>query len=93
MSIKVIDPVSRPAQSMASPPTVLKDIRGQRVAILNNKWESMDIFAAELRSAFTQRHGAVEVEDIEVSVSKAAPAATLERVARESALAVVGLAN
>ncbi len=69
------------------------DLRGARVAILNNRWTSMNIIAEQISIILKEQYGVAEVFEKLIPLSSAAPQQTFDEVQERADLAVVGLAN
>ena len=71
----------------------LNDLRGARVAILNNRWTSMNIISEQIAIVLKEQYGVAEVFEKLIPLSSAAPQETFDEVTESADLAVVGLAN
>lgn len=71
----------------------LADLRGATVAILNNRWTSMNIIAEQISIILKEQYGVAEVFQKLIPLASAAPQETFDEVHARAQLAVVGLAN
>ncbi len=69
------------------------DLRGTTVAILNNRWTSMNIMAEQIAIILKEQYGVAEVFEKLIPLASAAPQETFDEVNRRAQMAVVGLAN
>ena len=69
------------------------DLRGATVAILNNRWTSMNIISEQIAIVLKEQYGVAEVFERFIPLSSAAPQETFDEVHSRADLAVVGLAN
>lgn len=71
----------------------MRDLRGARVAILNNQWTSMNIISEQIAIVLKEQYGVAEVFEKLIPLASAAPQETFDEVQERADLAVVGLAN
>ena len=71
----------------------ISDLRGTTVAILNNRWTSMNIISEQIAIVLKEQYGVAEVWEKLIPLSSAAPQETFDEVHEGADLAVVGLAN
>ena len=69
------------------------DLWGATVAILNNRWTSMNIIAEHLAIILKEQYGVAEVFEKLIPLASAAPEETFQEVKDRAQLAIVGLAN
>lgn len=69
------------------------DLQGTRVAILNNRWTSMNIISEQIAVVLKEQYGVSEVFERLIPLASAAPQATFDDVQERADMAVVGLAN
>ena len=69
------------------------DLRGARVAILNNRWTSMNIISEQIAIVLKEQYGVAVVFEKLIPLSSSAPQETFDEVLERADLAVVGLAN
>ncbi len=91
--LTILDPTGKPRPGSEPIPGPVATLQGKVVAILNNRWKSMDLVAERFEAALRRDHGVADVLQRVIPISAAAPAALLDEVAGRAALAVVGLAN
>ena len=68
-------------------------LRGATVAILNNRWTSMNIIAEQIAIILKEQYGVAEVTEKLIPLASAAPKQTFDEVKEQAQLAIVGLAN
>ncbi len=68
-------------------------LRGATVAILNNRWSSMNIIAEQIAIILKEEYGVAEVFEKQIPLASAAPQETFDEVKDRAQLAIVGLAN
>ncbi len=91
--MKILDPTApAPARTFVLP-APLPSLRGERLAVLNNKWKSMDRIAERLAERLPADYGMAEVLVETVPLNGGTPPTTLDSVAARARVAVVGLAN
>ena len=71
----------------------ISDLQGTTVAILNNRWTSMNIIAEQIAIVLKEQYGVAEVFEKLIPLASAAPQETFDEVQERADLAVVGLAN
>ena len=71
----------------------IADLQGATVAILNNRWTSMNIISEQIASILKEQYGVAEVFEKYIPLASAAPQETFDEVQERAQLAVVGLAN
>lgn len=91
--VTFLDPTARSRARVAALPAPLPSLHGRVVAILNNRWKSMDLVAERFEAALRREHGVRDVLHRTIPISGAAPADLLDEVGRRADAAVVGLAN
>jgi len=92
-TITILDPTSAARPGADPIPGPVETLQGKVVAILNNRWKSMDLVAERFEAALRRDHGVADVLQRVIPISAPAPPALLDEVAGRAALAVVGLAN
>jgi hypothetical protein len=92
-TITILDPTSAARPGAHPIPGPVETLRGKVVAILNNRWKSMDLVAERFEAALRRDHGVADVLQRVIPISAPAPPALLDEVAARAAVAVVGLAN
>ena len=71
----------------------IKDLQGATVAILNNRWTSMNIIAEQIGIVLKEQYGVAEVFEKLIPLASAAPQETFDEVEARAQFAIVGLAN
>ncbi|MCH7737777.1 MAG: hypothetical protein IH872_10310 [Chloroflexi bacterium] len=71
----------------------IADLKGATVAILNNRWTSMNIIAEQIGIILKEQYGVVEVFEKLIPLASAAPQETFDEVGERAQVAIVGLAN
>ena len=91
-SVQFLDPTNpNPGRKRAA--NVLRNLRGARVAFLNNGWMSMTRIGRRIEGPLKARYGAAEVVFYDVPRNAEPPGGLLERVAEGFDAAIVGMAN
>lgn len=91
--MKILDPVAPSPAEVAGMPSRRPTLEGLTVAVLTNKWVSMDVISRRLAERLPAEHKVAEVFVETVPLNGGAPADVLARVLKRADLAVVGLAN
>lgn len=68
-------------------------LTGATVAILNNRWTSMDIIAQQIGIILKEDYGVSDVIQKPIPLASAAPEELLDDIASRAQAAIVGLAN
>lgn len=92
-TITILDPTARARPGSERVPGPVPTLEGKVVAILNNRWKSMDMVAERFAQALRAQHGVAEVLHRVIPISAAAPTQLLDEVAAHADVAIVGLAN
>jgi len=92
-SVTILDPTARPEASLHRLPLPPRTLRGITVAVLTNRWQSMDLIAERFAQRLPVEYGVADVLIRPIPLAGPAPEALLEEVAARAQLAVVGLAN
>jgi hypothetical protein len=71
----------------------IADLQGATVAILNNRWTSMNIIAEQIGIILKEQYGVAEVFEKLIPLASAAPQETFDEVEARAQVAIVGLAN
>jgi hypothetical protein len=74
-------------------PRSLASLAGCTVAVLSNRWKSMDFIAKRLSERLQSEQKVAHVRIEAVPINGGAPSSILDSVAENTALAIVGLAN
>ena len=68
-------------------------LKGKRIAFVNNGWTSFTKIGGYVSAELKERYGAASVATYQIPPSVAPDPKLLDRIARESDAAIVGLAN
>ena len=71
----------------------IEDLQGATVAILNNRWTSMNIIAEQIGIIHKEQYGVAGVFEKLIPLASAAPQETFDEVEQKAQVAIVGLAN
>ena len=91
--ISILSPAAEAWRPIESTIPRIGDLRGTTVAILNNRWTSMNIISEQIASILKEQYGVAEVFEKYIPLASAAPQETFDEVQERAQLAVVGLAN
>ena len=91
--MQILDPVAPPPAKISGMPARRPTLEGLTVAVLTNKWVSMDLIAMRLSERLKAEHKVADVLIEPVPLNGGAPAEVLARVLERADLAVVGMAN
>ena len=92
--ISILSPAAEAWRPSDTPIPQIADLRGATVAILNNRWTSMNIIAEQIGVILKEQYGVAEVFEKFIPLASAAPQETFDEVKKRANLAVVvGLAN
>ncbi len=91
--ITILDPTAPPPAAGGVLPRPLPSLEGAVVAVLTNRWKSMDLIAERFARRLPADYGAADVLIEQIPIASAAPASLLDSVTARARAAVVGLAN
>jgi hypothetical protein len=91
--LTILDPVGVPRQMSGARALVVPALVGRTVAILTNRWKSMDRMAERMESQLREVYGAVAVRVYGIPINGAMAEEIREKVISECGAAIVGLAN
>ncbi len=91
--ISILSPAAEAWRPLEEVMPHMGDLRGATVAILNNRWASMNIISEQIAIVLKEQYGVAEVFEKIIPLASAAPQETLDEVCERAHLAVVGLAN
>lgn len=91
--MKILDPVAPAPLNANRIAERIPTFAGVTVAVLTNRWKSMDLIAKRLAERLTAAHGAKAVNVETVPLNGGAKPEVLEKVGAYAGFAVVGLAN
>lgn len=92
-TITILDPTAQALPGRERIPGPVATLEGTVVAILNNRWKSMDMVAERFAETLRRDHGVADVLHRVIPISAPAPAELLDEVAIRADVAIVGLAN
>jgi hypothetical protein len=91
--ITILDPTARTRSRVERLPGPVESLQGRVVAILNNRWKSMDLAAERFEAALRRDHGVKDVLQRTIPATGPAPKELIDEVALHADVAIVGLAN
>ena len=91
--IEVLSPAAEAWRPDESVDVFVDDLAGKTVAILNNRWTSMDVIADYLTRLLKEEYGVTQVFQVQVPIASPPPQEVFDEVVERADLAVVGLAN
>ena len=91
--ISILSPAAEAWRPMEATIPRIADLNGATVAILNNRWTSMNIISEQIAIILKEQYGVAEVFEKFIPLSSPAPQETFDEVHERAQLAVVGLAN
>lgn len=93
VKLSILTPAAEAWRPIEATVPQLGDLHGATVAILNNRWTSMNIIAEEIAIILKEQYGVAEVFEKLIPLASAAPQETFDEVEARAQLAIVGLAN
>ena len=91
--LSILSPAAEAWRPMEDDIPHIADLQGATVAILNNRWTSMNIISEQIAIILKEQYGVAEVFEMLIPLASAAPRETFDEVRKRAQLAVVGLAN
>lgn len=91
--ISILSPAAEAWRPMETDIPQMASLQGATVAILNNRWTSMNIISEQIAIILKEQYGVAEVFEKIIPLSSPAPQETFDEVRQRAQLAVVGLAN
>mgnify|MGYP000619115732 FL=1 len=91
--MSILSPAAEEWRPMEDNIPHIADLQGATVAILNNRWTSMNIISEQIAIVLKEQYGVAEVFEKLIPLASAAPQETFDEVIERADLAVVGLAN
>jgi hypothetical protein len=91
--LTILDPVGVPREMPGARALVVPALGGRTVAILTNRWKSMDRMAERMAAQLKEIHGVAAVPVYGIPINGAMSDEVRERVISECDAAIVGLAN
>ena len=91
--MSILSPAAEEWRPMEDDIPHISDLQGTTVAILNNRWTSMNIIAEQIGIILKEQYGVAEVFEKLIPLASAAPQETFDEVEAKAQVAIVGLAN
>ena len=91
--MSILSPAAEAWRPMQDDVPRIADLKGATVAILNNRWTSMNIISEQIGIILKEQYGVAEVFEKLIPLASAAPQETFDEVEARAQIAIVGLAN
>ncbi|HIM61918.1 MAG: hypothetical protein DSY79_00735 [Chloroflexi bacterium] len=91
--MSILSPAAEEWRPMEDNIPHIADLQGATVAILNNRWTSMNIISEQIGIILKEQYGVAEVFEKLIPLASAAPQETFDEVEAKAQVAIVGLAN
>ncbi len=91
--MSILSPAAEAWRPMVDDIPHISDLQGTTVAILNNRWTSMNIIAEQISIILKEQYGVADVFEKLIPLASAAPQETFDEVEARAQVAIVGLAN
>ena len=91
--MSILSPAAEAWRPMENDIPHIADLQGTTVAILNNRWISMNIIAEQIGIILKEQYGVADVFEKLIPLASAAPQETFDEVKAKAQVAIVGLAN
>ena len=91
--MSILSPAAEAWRPMQDDIPHIADLNGATVAILNNRWTSMNIISEHIGIILKEQYGVSEVFEKFMPLASAAPQETFDEVEDRAHLVIVGLAN
>jgi hypothetical protein len=91
--MSILSPAAEAWRPMQDDIPHIADLNGATVAILNNRWTSMNIISEHIGIILKEQYGVSEVFEKFIPLASAAPQETFDEVEDRAHLVIVGLAN
>jgi len=91
--LSILSPAAEAWRPMEDDIPYIADLRGASVAILNNRWNSMNIISEQIGIILKEQYGVADVFEKLIPLASAAPQETFDEVEAKAQVAIVGLAN
>jgi len=91
--MSILSPAAEEWRPMEDDIPHISDLQGTTVAILNNRWTSMNIIAEQIGIILKEQYGVSDVFEKLIPLASAAPQETFDEVEAKAQVAIVGLAN
>ncbi len=92
-TISILSPSAEAWRPVEDEIPYIEDLQGATVAILNNRWTSMNIIAEQIGIILKEQYGVADVFETLIPLASAAPQETFAEVKAKAQVAIVGLAN
>ena len=92
-TMSILSPAAEAWRAMDDNVPHISDLQGTTVAILNNRWTSMNIISEQIGIILKEQYGVTEVFEKLIPLASAAPQETFDEVQAKAQVAIVGLAN
>ena len=87
----ILSPAAEEWRPMEDDIPHISDLQGTTVAILNNRWTSMNIIAEQIGIILKEQYGVSDVFEKLIPLASAAPQETFDEVEAKAQVAIVGL--
>ena len=91
--LSILSPAAEAWRPMEDDIPHIADLQGATVAILNNRWTSMNIISEQIGIILKEQYGVADVFEKLIPLASAAPQETFDEVEAKAQVAIVGLAN
>ena len=91
--MSILSPAAEAWRPMEDNIPHIADLQGVTVAILNNRWTSMNIISEQIGIILKEQYGVADVFEKLIPLASAAPQETFDEVEAKAQVAIVGLAN
>ena len=91
--MSILSPAAEAWRPMQDDVPHIADLNGATVAILNNRWTSMNIISEHIGIILKEQYGVSEVFEKFIPLASAAPQEIFDEVEERAHLVIVGLAN
>tara|TARA_B100001146_G_scaffold225039_1_gene245947 strand:- start:1422 stop:1709 length:288 start_codon:yes stop_codon:yes gene_type:complete len=91
--MSILSPAAEAWRPMQEDVPHIADLKGTTVAILNNRWTSMNIISEQIGIILKEQYGVAEVFEKLIPLASAALQETFDEVEARAQIAIVGLAN
>ena len=91
--LSILSPAAEAWRPMEDNIPHIADLQGATVAILNNRWTSMNIISEQIGIILKEQYGVADVFEMLIPLASAAPQETFDEVEAKAQVAIVGLAN
>ena len=92
-AMSILSPAAEAWRPVEDEIPYIENLQGATVAILNNRWTSMNIISEQIGIILKEQYGVADVFETLIPLASAAPQETFEEVRAKAQVAIVGLAN